>query len=301
MQSSSERVWVDDGWDVVDSSCKGFSSRLVPDFPVFTFFSHLHSRQPAPKSSTTMTEEDFLAGLDNFLPYLKGKGSMPSAHIDGKTFHDNMIKTLNTTVTGISKGDTWKEVSSGRLLEWFWRNFDSEIFTVQVEAGKDVYGICTWWFNKIRVECMTDRPTNVTFEKVQKKLAETLHSQDEKAIEVWCDEFFKAMCHHLTNLQFKQRSGTPMTEISPKTDNVSEGQIGLYTSDDWVAAWKHPYKGDALSHLEQKLRLNIESMRNNIQNRIGMSRIIPIVQSSGTGKSRLAEEFNPLHCIANCV
>jgi hypothetical protein len=248
-----------------------------------------------------MAAKDSPEELNDFFQYMYNDGFMPNTHINGKTFGNEMKKVLTTTITNISKLDSWKELSFDNLLGTFWRTFELDVFKVQKETGPDVYRICDWWFLKIRRECMTDPPIDtIMFQKVRTTIAETLRSQHEKVIKEWCDSFFDSMRHHLTSLSFEQ-SSTPITEISPKGDNAQEGRSLLYTSNDWAAAWKHPYKGNALSHLELKLRLNIESMRGGVGKRSQMSRIIPIVQSSGAGKSRLAEEFNPLHCIANRV
>lgn len=58
----------------------------------------------------------------------------------------------------------------------------------------------------------------------------------------------------------------------------------------WQTAWKQPFHGTALKSLETKLARNVEALIKSEPGKAEMSRIIPIVQSSGTGKSRLAEE-----------
>lgn len=60
----------------------------------------------------------------------------------------------------------------------------------------------------------------------------------------------------------------------------------------WLTAWQQPFRGQVLESLEMKLQLNVYGLQSNQERSRGMSRIIPIVQSSGTGKSRLAEEYN---------
>jgi len=59
---------------------------------------------------------------------------------------------------------------------------------------------------------------------------------------------------------------------------------------EWFLAWGDEFRGSALENLEVKLRLNVKALQSWRKEKIGMSRIIPIVQSSGTGKSRLAEQ-----------
>ena len=59
--------------------------------------------------------------------------------------------------------------------------------------------------------------------------------------------------------------------------------------EEWDAAWNTEFRGHVLKRLELKLHLNVQAITND-QNKHQMSRIIPVVQASGTGKSRLAEE-----------
>jgi hypothetical protein len=67
-------------------------------------------------------------------------------------------------------------------------------------------------------------------------------------------------------------------------DNVSD--IGR---EEWDRAWTGEFRGNVLKKLEAKLRLNVHAVTKDVGKET-MSRIIPVVQSSGTGKSRLAEE-----------
>jgi len=67
-------------------------------------------------------------------------------------------------------------------------------------------------------------------------------------------------------------------------DNVSD--IGR---EEWDRAWTCEFHGNVLKKLEAKLRLNVHAVTKDGRKET-MSRIIPVVQSSGTGKSRLAEE-----------
>jgi len=77
---------------------------------------------------------------------------------------------------------------------------------------------------------------------------------------------------------------------------VSDGQHDLDMAQYvigkrvWEDAWVEQYRGNALFHLETKLQLNVHALGLADDITSSMSRIIPIVQSSGTGKSRLAEE-----------
>ena len=75
--------------------------------------------------------------------------------------------------------------------------------------------------------------------------------------------------------------------------NWQDGVDGdLVPSRQWRDAWNQPFRGRALVALENKLLLNAHAIKSD-RNKEQMSRIIPVVQSSGTGKSRLAEEYVP--------
>ena len=75
--------------------------------------------------------------------------------------------------------------------------------------------------------------------------------------------------------------------------NAQEGRRTLIDPSAWKEAWKEPFRGTALDSLETKLARNLQALNKRERYKVGMSRIIPIVQSSGTGKSRLAEEYKP--------
>jgi hypothetical protein len=73
--------------------------------------------------------------------------------------------------------------------------------------------------------------------------------------------------------------------------NLQEGlDADLIPRTDWQDAWNRPFSGGALNALETKLQLNAHAIRTDSKKR-DMSRIIPVVQASGTGKSRLSEEY----------
>jgi hypothetical protein len=73
--------------------------------------------------------------------------------------------------------------------------------------------------------------------------------------------------------------------------NQQDGTSQDIEHSEWFLAWEDEFRGSALENLEVKLRLNVEALQSAREDKIGMSRIIPIVQSSGTGKSRLAEQY----------
>src|SRR5208282_3134354 len=80
--------------------------------------------------------------------------------------------------------------------------------------------------------------------------------------------------------------------------NTQEGWVTKLFPEDWEYAWKQPFRGKSLMLLKQKLALNVDALQQAETptlkriSKLEMSRIIPIIQSSGTGKSRLAEEYD---------
>ena len=78
---------------------------------------------------------------------------------------------------------------------------------------------------------------------------------------------------------------------SVRGNNMQEALDGdLLGLQEWQNAWNQPFRGRALHVLETKLQLNAHAIRND-DKKEQMSRIIPVVQASGTGKSRLSKEY----------
>jgi hypothetical protein len=100
------------------------------------------------------------------------------------------------------------------------------------------------------------------------------------------EELLLCMRQHLDNVL---RSTEPV--LTDPMRGMQEGLDGDLLDDDiWQKAWNQPFRGGALHALETKLQLNADAIRS-VPNKKGMSRIIPVVQASGTGKSRLSEEY----------
>jgi len=93
-----------------------------------------------------------------------------------------------------------------------------------------------------------------------------------------------------TEEELAQRAERTLILTSLNTQEKLDGD--LLDPDKWQNAWNWPYVGKALDALETKLQVNAHAIRNDV-NKEQMSRIIPVVQASGTGKSRLSEEYVP--------
>jgi hypothetical protein len=106
-------------------------------------------------------------------------------------------------------------------------------------------------------------------------------------------ELLLCMRRHLTDLKDVEETARRFTElrVSVRGMNSQEGLDGdLLPWKEWQDAWNQPFRGQALAALETKLQLNAQAIRTDIKKE-QMSRIIPVVQASGTGKSRLSEEY----------
>ena len=100
------------------------------------------------------------------------------------------------------------------------------------------------------------------------------------------EELLLCMRQHLDNVP---RSTEPVL-TDPMRDTQEGLDGGLVAYEIWQKAWDQPFRGRALHALETKLQLNADAIRKEPTKK-GMSRIIPVVQASGTGKSRLSEEY----------
>ena len=80
----------------------------------------------------------------------------------------------------------------------------------------------------------------------------------------------------------------------------SEGRTKIPMFRGWEDAWGSQYRGDALNNLEQKLlSLSATAARADYGQGISsMSRVIPIVQASGAGKSRLADMYQTIRLLS---
>jgi hypothetical protein len=122
---------------------------------------------------------------------------------------------------------------------------------------------------------------------------------DHENVVQTCHEIKDAILHdlmeYLRRLSIDEQKETqrnlkrsPPGAEGPNQQNSTSQNI---QQSEWFLAWEDEFRGSALESLEVKLSLNVQALRTGQPDKISMSRIIPIVQSSGTGKSRLAEQY----------
>ena len=111
------------------------------------------------------------------------------------------------------------------------------------------------------------------------------------------ENWLLCMCQYIDE---GARSTEPFLTAAVRGMNMQEALDGdLLDSEDWQQAWNQPFRGRALNALETKLQLNANAIRMD-RKKADMSRIIPVVQASGTGKSRLAEEYGSFLTMLTC-
>ena len=129
----------------------------------------------------------------------------------------------------------------------------------------------------------------------------SLRDIDDEGVTQKCDEIKNAIMNGLMEYLRKlsiaeavaklQRHTPPRGEEAMGGQNQQDATRQVIEHSEWFHAWEEEFRGSALENLEVKLSLNVEALKTARNDKIDMSRIIPIVQSSGTGKSRLAEQY----------
>jgi hypothetical protein len=111
------------------------------------------------------------------------------------------------------------------------------------------------------------------------------------------EELLRCMRKYLDDRQNSEERAARAKSSRSLTSSNQEGlDVGVIESGYWQSAWKTPFLGRSLSALETKLQLNADAIRTaDDRSKKQMSRIIPVVQASGTGKSRLSEEYGFVH------
>ena len=102
-----------------------------------------------------------------------------------------------------------------------------------------------------------------------------------QALRDFSERLYNVMIRWLENF-----SGVPVKTLGQPEEQTLSDRTKRPTFDGWQYAWATDYRGNALHHLESKLTQLSLDVRNQ-----SVSRLIPVVQASGAGKSRLAEMY----------
>ena len=106
------------------------------------------------------------------------------------------------------------------------------------------------------------------------------------------DEISRIILHlYLTCLEglASKEKENAVLELPSALSQREHQNVCIIDDAEWDKAWATEFRGDVLKRLEYKLHLNSCAVATTPE-KLRMSRIIPLVQASGTGKSRLAEE-----------
>ena len=168
-----------------------------------------------------------------------------------------------------------------------------------------IYTACQNWaqsFADIYLPQSKDQPSLVPTSQVPSLVQNLLQdidkghtpaSENDDRIFRISGELLSCMRQYLEDLKNEEelaRSTEHSLALTVRGMDMQEGLDGdLLDPEDWQRAWNQPFRGRALDALETKLQLNADAIRTD-DKKAEMSRIIPVVQSSGTGKSRLSEE-----------
>jgi hypothetical protein len=125
------------------------------------------------------------------------------------------------------------------------------------------------------------------------QLMQTAPSSDEEngLLSDLVEQFAAAM------LRFLEMQGG-LTKPSSSEESV-EVRMKTVMFEGWEDAWGSQYRGDALKNLEKKLlSLSTTAARTDPgMEFVSVSRLIPIVQASGAGKSRLADMYQTIRLL----
>lgn len=126
----------------------------------------------------------------------------------------------------------------------------------------------------------------------------SLHNIDDETLAQKCNEIKEAISNDLMEylrrlsiveaVDLKHTSRGGVVSGGPNQQDATSQDI---EHSEWFHAWEEEFRGSALENLEVKLSLNVQALRTGRKDKIDMSHIIPIVQSSDTEKNRLAEQY----------
>lgn len=175
----------------------------------------------------------------------------------------------------------------------------ANIRVIQAACGEWVHG-----FIQTRLSFSSEETPNLTSESQWWSLLQDLLRDCDKGeaptqindirITEISHELLSCMRLYLDDLKYEEmarQAVKSLTLASVRGMGFQDGiDSGIFQLQDWQKAWEQPFRGRALCALETKLQLNAHAIMND-EKKARMSRIVPVVQASGTGKSRLSEEY----------
>ena len=176
---------------------------------------------------------------------------------------------------------------------WFHEFYADELLGLSLEdelpskrIKDDISGSETSSTTSRSTECLLFSPEFRLDEHLDILLT-SAYDERTRAVSDVCQVFLQVMIRWLENV-----SGVNVQRLfqSSSSEESLPEQTKRRIFDGWKDAWTTEYRGDALVHLEDKLKQLSHDVQNGSKDQ-SMSRLIPVVQASGAGKSRLAEMY----------
>jgi len=256
----------------------------------------------------TNSHLDIPTTIADFISFLEGDAVEPYGD-QGTTVLDTLRTTLQTAIykelgNPIIEGTPIDDFQSHVLTNHFARLFRPAL-RVQfpsVDLQKEIFDSCYSWVQHFytasnHTPILISKPqvlslVKTLFEDCANGMAPVEPSDDR--IAKISEEFLLCLREYLADLRKQQELShqmEPVTFESVQGDCMQERiDDGLLNTEAWQNAWNQEFRGKSLLALQTKLQLHAEAIKTG-GTRAKMSRIIPVVQASGTGKSRLAEEY----------
>jgi len=269
--------------------------------------------------------------LGAFKRYLEGHYTEPYGG-QGKESRDRFIQLLANTFVSVAEADrsSYRDSSdpdkSIDVVEFLWNVFHQLGHALKQQPslfGRPVYSSLLHWISRFISDALfttsasgSNVPTGLleaSYDTIENFLDDYFHGnldQSELATRTnpIVDDLVRWMEEVLSRLVSEQGLRDKSSgRVFPRPVDMRR-QDGLgpkLTPEEWQNAWRQPFRGSSLMFLKQKLALNVDALQRapppsaNTDSKLEMSRLIPIVQSSGSGKSRLAEEYGLSDTLCN--
>ena len=274
-----------------------------------------------------------ISNLSAFRLYLKGHNTEPYGK-QGKESRDLFIQTLTETFEFVAEAhrrlrihssDTPKSINTAGFLFDVFMKVSTDFVQQSGSFDRSVSSSYYKWITSFSA----DHVITMNNSGSERSTSKSMLQDSADSIEMFLEDYFREILDQTElktrvnqiadNLFHCMEDYLSHPEIERDLDdevlsagisglvgmNTQEGWITKLSPEDWQYAWKQPFRGKSLIFLKQKLALNVDALqraeRPSIKriSKLEMSRIIPIIQSSGTGKSRLAEEYDSFDMLCN--
>ena len=293
-----------------------FSVSVRRNFSTTTKISSVGQGNQRTKVSSPNT--DFVA----FKRYLEGHYTEPYGG-QGKESRDHFIRLLTKTFLSVAEAQRLSHLDSSDSPKFI--NTAGFLYRVFAQVIQEIslfdWPVCAPYYQWITL-FSSNHVVTLNNSGSDRKSPSSLLQDSNDGIEMFLEDYFCGildqteletrtnqiigdLVHCMEDFLFRLVSEQDLEdkELSGKVAglvdiNSQEGWATKLFPEDWQHAWRQPFRGKSLMFLKQKLALNVNALQRGRKpssgkiTKLEMSRLIPIVQSSGTGKSRLAQEYD---------